>query len=379
MLFQELGLTKTLAALERLGLNTPTDIQREAIPPILAGRDVIGQSPTGTGKTLAYLLPVLEKIDLDQREIQALVLAPSHELAVQIHRVIEELGQCETLKIISAPMIGHVNIERQIETLKKNKPHLLVGSSGRLLELIRKKKINAQKIRTIIVDEADRLLDAANVESVKAVIKTTFKDRQLLFFSATIPQAALQTASELSGKEPLFISVSPQTVPAEIAHWYFVCQEREKIDVLKKLAAHLKIEKALIFLNNPYAIETMLEKLNYHGLETAALFGSAAKGERQKALENFRSGKVRFLLTSDLGARGLDLPGVPYILNLAMPEEADLYLHRAGRTGRAGEGGTVISLVTKEELPLLNKAQKKLGIVFAAKVTARGKVFDAKG
>ncbi len=375
--FTGLGINESLSTgLDKAGITTPTGIQAEVIPLALSGRDVIGQSATGTGKTLAYLLPLLQKIDAAKRETQAIILAPTHELAMQIYRQIETLAENAGLPVTAAPIIGQVNIARQIDMLK-GKPHIIVGSGGRILELIQKRKINAQTIRTIIIDEADRLLDDMNWPTVKAVVKATMRDRQMLLFSATITPAALARAKELM-RDPEFIVLKGQTdIPADISHMYFVCEQREKIEVLRKLAAHLNVEQALVFVNHSETIETTVMKLTYHGLTAAGISGTAVKADRQKALEDFRHGKVRFLIASDLAARGLDIPGVAHIFNLELAEDPQIYLHRVGRTGRAGRSGTAISIVTGKEAALLVKFAKVLKIAAAEKRLLRGRVVDS--
>ncbi|NLP41320.1 MAG: DEAD/DEAH box helicase [Veillonellaceae bacterium] len=332
-------------------------------------------TPTGTGKTLAYLLPLLQKVDTSKREAQAIILAPTHELASQIHQQILDLAVKAELPVKSALIIGNVNVARQIEKLK-DKPHIIVGSSGRILELIQKKKISAPAVRTIILDEADRLLDDNNIDSVKAVIKTTLRDRQLMMFSATMPGPVLDKAKDLM-REPGVISAKGQAnVPQDISHMYLVAEQRDKIEMLRKLVGHLKIERALVFINKSDNIETMVEKLNYHGLKAAAIHGDADKHGRKAAIDAFRKGNIKLLVASDLAARGLDIPGITHVFNLDMPETAQIYLHRVGRTGRAGRSGTAISIVTVKEADLLKKFEKILKITIAAKKLARGQVFD---
>ncbi|MDR3565967.1 MAG: DEAD/DEAH box helicase [Negativicutes bacterium] len=372
-----MGISEPLAkGLGKAGITLPTGIQAEVIPLALFGKDVIGQSATGTGKTLAYLLPLFQKIDTARREMQAIILAPTHELAMQIYHQIEILAQNSGLPVTAAPMIGQVNITRQIDLLK-DKPHIIVGSSGRILELIQKRKINAQTIKTIIVDEADRLLDDMNWAGVKAVVKATMKDRQMLLFSATITPLALTRAKELMN-DPEVIAVKGQIdIPPDISHLYVLTEQRDKIEVLRKLAIHLNVERALVFINQGEAIETTVAKLNYHGAAAAGIYGSAVKADRQKALEDFRSGKVQFLVASDLAARGLDIPGVAYVFNLELAEDPQIYLHRVGRTGRAGQSGTAISIVTQREAELLLKFEKVLKIKVTAKQMLRGRVVDS--
>lgn len=374
--FADLGVSAPLAeALHKMGMATPTDIQVQVIPAALAGRDIIGQSPTGTGKTLAYLLPVLQKIDGAVRGAQALILAPTHELAVQIQRQIELTVSHAGLAVTSALIIGNVNITRQIEKLKE-KPHIIVGSGGRILELIQKKKITAQTVKTIVLDEADRLLDDKNLDSVKAVIRTTLKDRQLLLFSATITAAALARAKEFM-TAPEVITVNGQGAAApDIAHLFFIAEQRDKIEVLRKLARSIHPGRALVFINKSHDIETTVAKLNYLGLKAAGIHGSFVKTDRQKSLEDFRSGRVQLLVASDVAARGLDIPGVDYVINLDMPEDPQLYLHRAGRTGRAGQSGTALSIVTRRESALTGQLAKTLDIRMVPKRIVQGRIAD---
>lgn len=375
--FTEIGVTELLAAgLGKAAISLPTGIQAEVIPLALFGKDVIAQSATGTGKTLAYLLPLFQKIDVAKREMQAIILAPTHELAMQIYHQIETLAKNAGLPVTAAPIIGKVNITRQIDVLR-GKPHIIVGSSGRILELIQKRKINSQTIRTIILDEADRLLDDTNWASVKAVVKTTLRNRQMLLFSATITSSALERAKEMMPDPEVIIVKGQADVPSDISHMYFLAEQRDKIEVLRKLAARLNVERALVFINQSEAIETTVMKLNYHGLTAAGIYGTAMKADRQKALEDFRSGKVRLLVASDLAARGLDIPGVAYVFNLELAEDPQTYLHRVGRTGRAGQSGTAISIVTRKEAELIHKFEKVLKITAYAKQMLRDKIVDS--
>ncbi|WP_072031813.1 DEAD/DEAH box helicase [Acetonema longum] len=275
--FETLGVIASLTAgLHTIGIETPTPIQARVIPPALAGKDVIGQSATGTGKTLAYLLPVMQKLDTARRENQVLILAPTHELAIQIQRRIEEMAKTSGIPLTAAPIIGNVNIERQIDKLKE-KPHIITGSSGRILELIQKKKINPQTVQTIILDEADRLLDDQNLDSVKAVIKTTLRQRQIMLFSATIPAATLARAKEFMADPAIITVIGQEKVPEQISHLYFVSEQREKIELLRKLTRAMDIRRALVFVNKGENIDLLVSKLNFHGIPAAGLYGGAEK------------------------------------------------------------------------------------------------------
>lgn len=376
--FNQLGLDESLVnALKQQGIVEPTAIQEQAIPVILAARDVLGQSETGTGKTLAYLLPIFQKINTLKKETQAMILTPTHELAIQIQREIETLSKDSGLDITSTAIIGNVNISRQIEKLKQ-KQHIIVGSSGRILELIQKKKIVAQTIKTIVLDEADRLFDENNSTLVKSVIKTTLSRTQLLLFSATLPSSTYQRASEIL-KTPEVIRVTDKIMIAPtVEHMYFLVEQRDKLEELRKLIRLIIPTRALIFINKSEEIERMVETLKFHGLEAEGIYGGANKAERKKAMDDFRSGKSTLLVASDLAARGLDIKGITHIFNVDLPEDPQLYLHRVGRTGRAGESGIAISIVTTKEVSYLKKLESTFEIRISSKEMYRGEIVDKR-
>lgn len=377
-LFKSNNINLTLAkALEKDNIITPTEIQSKVIPEAIKNKDLIVQSETGTGKTLAFLLPIFAKIDPAKKEMQAIILAPTHELAMQIIRQIERLSQNSEIKATSAPIIGNVNIDRQIDKLKE-KPNILVGSPGRVLELIKKKKISAHTIKTIVLDEADRLLDINNIENVKAIIKSTMKDRQLMVFSATMAKEAKQLATELM-KEPEFIKTEGTLiVPTTIEHLYFVAEERDKIEVLRKLVRILNPKKALAFIGEKDEIDLMVEKLKFHKINADGLHGKNIKLDRKKTMDDFKSGKTQVLLASDIAARGLDIEDLTHIFSLNMPEDPRDYLHRAGRTGRKGNSGVCISIITEREVSQLKSAARALNISITAKDMYKGEIIDRK-
>ena len=373
--FPAIGIDETLrASLERMKITQPTAIQHQAIPLALAGRDIIGRSATGTGKTLAYLLPLIAKIDATKRENQAIILAPTYELVIQIQRQLELL--LNGLPVTAIPLIGNANIARQIDKLKE-KPHILVGSAGRVLELIEKRKITAAAVKTLVLDEADRLLDDQNRGTIKAIIKTFRKDRQIMLFSATITAETLDQAREFL-HDPALVAVDGRPeVAGSIQHMYFVCERRDKIELLRKLVHSSGLRQGLVFLNNSEDIETITAKLNYHGLRAVGLHGAFAQGDRKKALDDFRKHKALLLVASDVACRGLDIRNVDFVYNLDIPDDPEVYLHRAGRTGRAGDEGFAVSLATPAELALLKKAERALQITIAPKYIREGRVWDA--
>ena len=376
--FDKLGIKDHLVqGLKKQGVHTPTGIQEKAIPPALENKDIIGQSQTGSGKTLAYLLPIFNRVDADKREMQAIVLAPTHELVLQIDKQAKLLSENAEARVRSTIIIGNVNVERQIDKLKE-KPHLIIGTPGRILELIKKKKISAHTIKTIVIDEADRLLDQSNLSVVKDIIKTTLRDRQLMAFSATINETTQNTAKELM-KEPLFVKPEEETINPNIAHMYFVAEEkREKIEVLRKLIASINPSKAIVFVNKSDDAHVITEKLQYHKIKAFGLYRDVEKEDRKKAMEGIRGGDFQMLIATDIAARGLDISKVTHVFCMDLSEDSKQYLHRAGRTGRFGASGTAISIITKEELPLIRKYEKDFKIQIQPKEIYKGKVFDLK-
>ncbi|MBX4259335.1 DEAD/DEAH box helicase [Clostridium estertheticum] len=374
--FNELGLEQSLIeGLIKQGIESPTEIQVKAIPMGLDGADIIGESETGTGKTLAYLLPIFQKIDVTSKDIQAIILAPTHELAMQIYKQVELLSVNSRSEVRSTSIIGNVNIKRQLESLKQ-KPHILVGSAGRILELITMKKLKSHFVKTIVIDEGDRMIDENNIDGVKAIIKTTLRDRQIMLFSATISLKVVEIAKTLM-KNPEVIKVGDKSVVnPNIEHIYFVVERRDKIELLRKLISATKPSKAIIFINKSDEVEITTSKLRYHNLKVEGIHGSSEKENRKKALEDFNEGKIQLLVASDLAARGLDIVGVSHIFNLDIPENSKDYLHRVGRTGRMGEYGLALSIAVERELDLIKNYERDFNIEITLKEIHRGEITE---
>lgn len=372
--FKELGLNENIImGLEKQGITIPTEIQALAIPEALQNKDVIGEAHTGSGKTLAFVAPLFQKINIDKREMQALILAPTHELVMQIDAQIKLLATTSQMPVTSLSIIGDVNIDKQIKKLKDTKPHIIVGSTGRVLDLIKKKKkITAHTIKTIVIDEADNLLDNTSSAMVKDVIKTTMKDRQLMIFSATVNGNTLTTAKELMKDPVIFKNENEISLNPNIEHMYIEVDPREKFETLRKLIAATNPEKALVFVNKGYEINKVSEKLNFHNKKTFAIHKGVSKEQRQNALESFRLGKINILVSSDISARGLDIQDVTHIINLDFPSNSREYLHRAGRTARGNNKGCTISLVTSKEKINIKIYEKEFGIKINKKILSHG-------
>jgi len=359
--FAQLGVDEALCgALAKQDITKPTAIQAEILPKALQGQSLLGEAPTGTGKTLAYLLPTLMKLEAEDREVQAVVLAPTYELAMQITNAARDLSQQAGLGLRVQGLIGGANIARQIEKLKE-KPQLIVGSAGRLLELARRKKLQLNKAKVLVLDEFDRLLDDQNLQNTAEVVRLMppREEMQILLFSATTSRKALERASFLGSPE--HITVADEAVASGLRDDYYrITPFREKIEVLRKLTRRLNITRGLVFINKRFDVEKTLSQLRYEGLSVESLVSAGGKQERQHAVSSFSKGRVRLLLATDVAARGLDIPGIDYVVNLDVPENAQAYLHRAGRTARAGAHGTVITLADIKEAYKLELLEKQL-------------------
>lgn len=363
---------KIISGLNAMGIKEPTEIQEKIIPLALEKTNLIGQSETGTGKTLAYLLPIIENIDINKKEMQCIILAPTHELAIQINNTINELKKASGLEITSTPLIGSANIKRQIENLKA-KPHILVGSAGRILELIKKKKVSAHTIKNIVIDEVDKLLDKNNLPTVKDIINVTPKYTQIMMFSATLNGKTLDIAKTLA-EDIKVVSVKGNKVNENINHNYIKTDSRKKVETLRKLLNALKSPKVLVFNNDSYTTNTAVEYLSFNNVKVAAIGGNGKMEDRKRALENFRKGKINVLIASDIAARGLDIKGVTHVVNFDIPEDSKDYLHRAGRVGRAGETGEVFSLVDDKEEKIIKMHEKSFKISIPERDLYRGSV-----
>ena len=361
--FEALGLRPELAqVMEKQGMNDPTAIQQQVIPKILQGIQMVGQAPTGTGKTLAYLLPLLQMLDASLPQVQAVVLAPTYELGMQIARVAEQVIRLSGLALRSQALIGGANIARQMDKLKQ-KPQLIIGSTGRMLELSRKGKLRLAHVKTLVLDEFDRMLDDQNVPHLRDFLDVLPEESKLqfLFFSATAPKKALERADFLNHPEVIRVKESPEELSRR-AHFCCMVPFRDKAAMVRKLTRRLGVKRGLVFINRAFDAERTLSKLQYEGIRAGSLLGHSGKMERKQAIADFEKGKLQLLLSTDLAARGLDMEGIDYVFNLDLPDSAQLYQHRAGRTARAGASGTVITLADAKEAVKLAELEKKLDI-----------------
>ncbi|MFJ8267651.1 DEAD/DEAH box helicase [Peribacillus asahii] len=361
-------------AWNKSGFAQATPIQLKAIPQIMEGKDVIAESPTGTGKTLAYLLPLLEKIDPDQSSPQALILASSRELVMQINEEVRIWSQGSSIN--GAAFIGGANVKRQLEKLKK-RPQVIAGTPGRIQELITQKKLKMHEVKTIVLDEGDQLLVPEHLTTIRNIVKTTLKDRQVMMFSATLPQETEQAARAFMN-EPVTIKVDKsEKMQSKVDHMYFVVEKRDKFKILEKIS-RLEGMKGLAFINDIGELNVIGEKLKYKEVEVGLLHGESNKVDREKALRKLKSGKHPLLLATDVAARGLDIKGLTTVIHVDLANSIDQYVHRSGRTGRAGADGTVMSIVTEREERELKKMARELELSLQKKEFYAGQVVEAK-
>lgn len=356
--FAQLGIGEALTnALLEYGIGKPSPIQAEAIPYILEGRDVLAQSQTGTGKTLAYLLPLLQRIDPDKKESQVLVIAPTQELAMQIVREGEKYGAAIGLSAIG--LIGGASAARQVEKLRQ-RPHLVVGTPGRLRELLSTRKLKLHEVRSIVLDEADQIFQMGGADDVRSLLKGALRDRQLIFLSATLG-ADVRRLAEREMRDPADVGIEPeQKLAKSTQHIYFACQQRDRIDTLRRVVRHYNPQRAIVFVNQADTIAEVESKLNHLGLEARTLYGDADKVTRATVLSQFRSGKFRLLVATDVAARGLDIPGLELVVHLDPATDSEHYVHRAGRTGRMGRKGLSVSIVTDRQEFIMRRFSREL-------------------
>lgn len=345
--FNELGLRpELLQALAEASHDTPTPIQTLTIPVLLAGRDVIGQAQTGTGKTAAYALPMLHDIDTESTDIQALILTPTRELAAQVANAIFQYGKHRRVRVM--PIYGGASYDRQLRRLERG-AHVVIGTPGRVLDLIRRGVLDFSAVRYLVLDEADEMLKMGFIEDVEAILSTVPTERQTALFSATFSDEIRQLSRNYM-REPEFLAVerTPLTIP-QIEQRYYLVQEEDKLAALGRLLETEDLQSALIFTRTRAGSAELAEQLLERGYAADALHGELNQPAREAVLRRFRSGQLPILVATDVVARGVDISQVSHVFNYDIPYDPEDYVHRIGRTGRAGRSGVAIMLVTPRE------------------------------
>ncbi|MFA5494380.1 MAG: DEAD/DEAH box helicase [Porticoccaceae bacterium] len=362
MMFNELGLSaELLRAVSEQGYSQPTPIQAQAIPVVLKGGDVLAGAQTGTGKTAGFTLPLLQRLSANAvagngfRPVRALVLTPTRELAAQVSESVTTYGKYLPLR--SAVIFGGVNINPQISLLRKG-VDILVATPGRLLDHVSQKTLDLSKVEILVLDEADRMLDMGFIHDIRKVLAVLPKQRQNLLFSATFSEEIKQLADRLLNK-PVLIEVARRNTASEtVAQVVHPVDRERKRELLSLLIGTNDWRQVLVFTRTKHGANRLAEQLEKDGLTAAAIHGNKSQGARTRALADFKSGKVRVLVATDIAARGLDIDQLPHVVNFELPNVPEDYVHRIGRTGRAGNEGEAVSLVCVDELKLLRDIER---------------------
>jgi ATP-dependent RNA helicase DeaD len=344
--FAELGLSEsTLEALTHLGYKTPTPIQDQAIPPLLEGRDVIGQAQTGTGKTAAFGLPMVEYADPSDPSVQALVLTPTRELCIQVTQALRAYGASKGLSVVA--IFGGAPIRDQAARLKD--AQIVVGTVGRVMDMIGRHHLFLDNVRYVILDEADEMLDLGFLEDVESILRRAPMGRQTGLFSATVPPEIRRLADTFM-HDPVEIKVRAATLTIDtVDHYYVEVPDREKPDALVRVLKEERPEQAIVFVRTKIGVDRLARRLGDAGVRVKALHGDMSQGQRDGVMIAFKGGRERLLIATDVAARGLDITGVSHVVNYDMPNSPDIYVHRIGRTGRAGESGRAVTIITPKQ------------------------------
>jgi ATP-dependent RNA helicase DeaD len=358
--FGEIEVPATIArALERMGFVIPTEVQARGIPPLRRGEDLIGQAQTGTGKTAAFAIPIVEKIDPSSSHVQALILTPTRELCVQVTEEIARIGQFRGVRTVA--IYGGSSMDRQIDALKRG-AQVVIGTPGRVLDLIRRRELVLDRVHTVILDEADRMLDMGFIVDVETILSRCPRERQTALFSATMPYAILRICDRFMKRNPAHVTVRPDLKTVETVRQlvYFVA-EQDKVAALVELNEHYGFDRLLVFRHTQIGVDRLAMTLKRRGKNVAALHGGLSQRERDRTLAAFRAGKIQFLIATNVASRGLDITDLPYVLSFDIPEDADTYVHRIGRTGRAGREGTAITFVGEWDLDAWEAIRAEVG------------------
>ncbi|MFL5885773.1 MAG: DEAD/DEAH box helicase, partial [Thermoleophilaceae bacterium] len=335
--FAELGLSEPiLESLRHLGYEQPTPIQEQAVPELLAGRDVIGQAQTGTGKTAAFGLPLLEYVDPTDPEVQALVLTPTRELCIQVTQAIRAYGERKGVEVVA--VFGGAPIRSQQAQLRQG-AQVVIGTVGRVMDLMSRHSLVLSDVRFVVLDEADEMLDLGFLEDVEKILSRTPSGKQTSLFSATMPGPIKRLAEQFM-YDPVTIKVKSATLTIDTVDQFYVeVGDREKADALARVLKSERPEQAIIFVRTKIGVDRLARALNDKGVRVKALHGDMSQGSRDGVMLAFKAGRERLLVATDVAARGLDISGVSHVVNYDMPNSPDVYVHRIGRTGRVGRSG----------------------------------------
>jgi ATP-dependent RNA helicase DeaD len=352
---------EVMKGIEELGFSNLFPIQAQAITPLLEGQDVIGQAQTGTGKTAAFGIPMIERLNPEIKNVQGLVLVPTRELAVQVAEHISRFGKYTKIKVL--PVYGGEPIERQIYALERG-VQIVVGTPGRIIDLLERRILNLALVKVVVLDEADRMLDMGFIDDIEYILAKVPSNRQTSLFSATIDQSVMKICGRYM-KNPQKILVSKDEIAlSQINQYYMVVNPHSKFEILCNILDENNIDRAIIFCKTRLGTGILADKLRRKGYDARPLHAGFTQSQRDFVIDSFRKGKLKLLIATDVAARGLDIQGITHIINYDVPQDALVYFHRIGRTARKGQRGTAITLVSYGELAELNtiKALTKTSI-----------------
>jgi len=354
--FTELGLSdELLAAIEKAGFEESTPIQAATIPLALEGKDVIGQAQTGTGKTAAFGLPMLQKIDTNNRSLQGLVIAPTRELAIQTQEELFRLGRDKKIRVQA--VYGGADIGRQIRGLK-DQPHIVVGTPGRMLDHINRRTLKLETVQTLVLDEADEMLNMGFLEDIESIISKVPETRQTLLFSATMPKEIKAIGVKFM-KDPEHVQIKAKEMTADLIDQYYIrSKEFEKFDIMTRLLDVQKPELTIVFGRTKRRVDELSRGLEARGFRAEGIHGDLTQQKRMSVLRSFKNGDLDILVATDVAARGLDISGVTHVYNYDIPQDPESYVHRIGRTGRAGKEGMSVTFVTPNEMSYLQTIEQ---------------------
>lgn len=354
--FNELGLNDlVIRAILNMGFEEATAIQEQTIPVAMEGRDLIGQAQTGTGKTAAYGIPLVERVMVDFEQIQGIVLSPTRELAIQVAEELNKIGEFKGIH--SLPIYGGQEMDRQIRALKK-RPQIIVATPGRLMDHMRRKTIRLNQIKIVVLDEADEMLNMGFVEDIETILDKIPEEHQTLLFSATMPRQ-IQNLAQKFMKNPELISIKAREVTVDTIEQHFIeVQDRQKFDVISRLIDIQAPELAIIFCRTKRRVDEISEALSKRGYSAEAIHGDLSQSKREIVLRQFKEGTIEILVATDVAARGLDISGVTHVYNFDIPQDPEGYVHRVGRTARAGKTGLAVTLVTPREMGQLRTIEQ---------------------
>ena len=357
-MFHTFGLSEeTLKAISEKGYKNPTPVQERAIPHLLEGKDLVAQAQTGTGKTAAFGIPIVEKVNPKSGKIEALILVPTRELAIQVAKEIKDLGKYRGVKVLA--LYGGKPVFGQIDLLKRIRPQVVVGTPGRIKDLIERGILDLSNVKVFVLDEADRMLDMGFIEDIEFIFSSTPKEKQTLLFSATLPEEIRNVIRKFLKEEHVEVRIEPEKPTVEkISQKIYRVEDKELFNTFLEKLEETPFRKAIVFTQTKAEADWLAQKLKEQGFRAAAIHGDYSQSRREWVLNGFRKGKINLLVATDVAARGLDIQGLDAVFNYRLPQDAESYIHRIGRTGRAGKEGLALSFSSDREDDRLQRVRK---------------------